>query len=98
MAADDAQLGKLERPMVEVRNWPPRLGWRERTGMTDLEADRDVELYALRVQRIIAAIVGRQVPQPRQNAKCPEAEFAERAAQLANRGHRATQIDGRDPS
>jgi hypothetical protein len=88
VAADNPQIGKLKRYVVEIGDRPSGLGLRERAGMANLETNRDVELYALRIEGIIAAIVGRQVPQPRQKAKRPEVELSNRPAQFANSSHR----------
>src|SRR5215467_1184842 len=97
MAADNAQLGKIERDVIEVGNGPPRFGWRQRTGVTDLQTEWDVELDAFGVERVIAAVIRRQVPEPRQNAQRAKAQFANRAAQLSHRGHRPGEVDRRDP-
>jgi len=50
MAADDAQLGELERDVVEIRNRPSWFRGRKRSRVTDLQAEWDVELDALCIE------------------------------------------------
>ena len=93
VAADDHELGEVERDVVEVRDRPAGLGGAQRPGVADLQAERDAELDALGVERVVAAVVGRQAPQPRDHAQALEAELADAAPQLAHRGHRLVQVD-----
>ena len=68
----------------------------ERPGVAHLQTERNAKLDALGVQRIVAAIIGRQVPPPRQDAQRAQRELAHRAAQLAHGLHRPPQIHRRD--
>ena len=61
--------------------------------MSDLQAERDVELDCFRVQRVVAAVVGRQSPEPGNDAQGAEAELANAASQLANTVHRTEEVD-----
>jgi hypothetical protein len=54
------------------------------------------ELDAFRVQRIVAAIIGRQIPEPRYDAKRAQAELAHATTELSNGGHRTMKIDRAD--
>ena len=44
--------------------------------MANLKTERNVELDALRVQRIVSTVVWRQTPEPWHDAKAPEAQLA----------------------
>ena len=46
VAADYAQLGKLERNAIEMRDGQSPIGFPKRSGMSDLRAERNVELAA----------------------------------------------------
>src|SRR6516164_10624926 len=64
--------------------------------MADLQAERDAQLDALGVQRVVAAVAGRQVPQPRHYPQRAEAEGAHTAPQFPHRVHGTGQVDGGD--
>jgi hypothetical protein len=93
---DDLQVRELERDVVQVGNGAARLRRTERPGVTDLQAEGDAELGALGVEPVVAAVVGREVPEPGQDAQRPEAELAHAAPELAHRVHRAVEIDRAD--
>jgi len=67
------EIGEVERHVIEVWDRPARLRRPQRSGVTDLRAKRDAELHALGIERIVAAIVRRQLPQPRKDAETFEA-------------------------
>ena len=83
--------------MVQVGNGTPGLRRTEGAGVADLEAERNPEFHALGVQRIVPAVVGRQVPQPRDDPESSEAEVPHAPAKFPHRLHRAVQVHGRDP-
>ena len=97
MTAHDDQLGELQRDGVQVGDRPARLGGAQRPGVPDLQAERDAQLDAFGVQRVVAAVAGRQVPQPRHHPQRPEAKITHAAPQLPHRVHGAGQVDGGDP-
>jgi hypothetical protein len=97
VATDHDELRKLEQHVVEVRDRTSGLRRAERAGVTDLRAERDPELDAGRVDRVVAAVVRRQVPDPRDDPHRDEAELEHGAAQLSDRGHRAPQVNGCNP-
>ena len=70
MAAENAKLRKLERDAIEIGNGAPRFGFAQGARVSDLCAERDVELAALREQRIVPAIV-RRAPTPRAERAVP---------------------------
>jgi len=72
MAAHDHQFREIQRHDVQVRDRPARLRRAQRPGVADLQAERNAELDALGVQRVVAAVARRQVPQPRHHAQRPE--------------------------
>ena len=96
MAAENTQVGKLECNAIEIGDGPSGLRFPERSGMSDLRAERNVEFAALRKQRIVAPVVGRQPPHPRQDAQPLETVMLHTPTQLAHPVHRSIEIDGRD--
>jgi len=62
MSGDDGELGKFQRYTVEVGNGPPRLRGTKRSGVADLEAERDAKFDALGIERIVAPVIRRKVP------------------------------------
>jgi hypothetical protein len=65
--------------------------------VADLEAKRDAQLDAFGVQRVVAAVARREVPQPRHHAQRPETEIPDAAPQFPHRVHRVVEIDRGDP-
>src|SRR5271157_5732707 len=61
--------------------------------MANLSAERHAQLDTLRVERVVAAIVGRQIPEPRHYAEPAKAQFAYASTQFTHRFHRRVQID-----
>src|SRR5207244_9769201 len=96
VASDDLELRELARHVVEVRNRPAGLRGAERPRVADLQAERDAELDAFGVERVVAAIVGRQVPEPRHDAQRAESELANAAAELTDGVERAVKVDRGD--
>src|SRR5439155_25601092 len=66
--ADDPQLGELEGDTVEVGDGPSGRRGTERAGVPDLETERDPQHGAFGVERIVAAIVRWQIPEPGDDA------------------------------
>ena len=58
--------------MVQVRDRSTGFRGAHRPGVSDLGAERDVELATRGVERVVAAVVGRQAPQPWQHPQRPE--------------------------
>ena len=69
MTGDDLELRKFERDVIEIRDWPAGFRRTKRPRVSDLKTERDAELDTRGRQRVIAAIVGRQVSQPRHDAQ-----------------------------
>ena len=65
--------------------------------MADLKAERNIELDALRVQRIVSTVVGGQAPEPGHDPKAAEAQLAHTTPELAHGLHRAREIDRCEP-
>src|SRR5262249_56971811 len=65
VSAENGELGKLERDAVEIGDRAARLPRAQRAGVVNLRAERDTELDAFGIERIVAPAVRRQVPQPR---------------------------------
>src|SRR5262249_55183524 len=63
-------------------------------GMTDLGAERDAELDALHIERVVQRIGRRAFPEPRDDPQRLEAEVLHRALELAHRGDGTLEIDG----
>ena len=86
VAADDRQLGEVERDLVDVGDRPAGLRRAQRAGVADLRAERDAELDARGVERVEAAVGRRRLPQPGQHAQALEAVVRRRGG--AARGRR----------
>ena len=101
VATHDDQFGELKCDGVQVRDRPAGLGGAERPGVADLEAEGDSQLDAFGVQRVVAAVAGWQVPQPRHHAQRTEAKVTDAAPQLPHGIHRMGEIhrgDTREPA
>ena len=96
VAADDRQLGEVDRDLVDVRDRPADLGRLQRAGVADLRAEGDAELHAGGVERVEAAVGRRGLPQPREHAQAAEA-LLDAGAQLAHRLHRLGEVDRGEP-
>ena len=57
MTRDNLELRKLERDVIEIRDWPAGFRRTKRPRVSDLKTERNAELDTLGVQRVIAAIV-----------------------------------------
>lgn len=77
-------------------NRAPGLRGAQRAGVADLGAKRHAGFDALGEQRIVAAIGGRGVPQPRHHPQADES-FCDAPSQLPDRFHRAVEVDGGEP-
>jgi len=64
VSADDLELGEIQGHAIEVGDGATGIGFAQGSRVADLEAKGHPELDALRVERVVAAIVGRQAPQP----------------------------------
>ena len=64
--------------------------------MTDLEAKRYIQLDALGIKRIIPPVIGRQPPEPGQDAERAHTEGADGASKLTNGLHGPGEVDGSD--
>ncbi len=95
--ADDRQLREVEGHAVEIGNRPPRLRGLQRPRVPHLKAEGNAQLHALRVERVVAPVIRRQLPQPRQHPQPHEAKLLHRAAKLAHRLHRLRQVHRRHP-
>ena len=80
MTGDNLQLGKLERHVVEIGDWAAGLGRAQRTRVTHLQAKRRSELHALGVQRVVPAIIRREVPQPRYDSQPAKSQLTHTAS------------------
>ncbi|HYN52102.1 MAG TPA: hypothetical protein VES62_14355 [Thermoleophilaceae bacterium] len=94
--ADDDQLREVERNLVDVWDRPPCLGRPQRPGVADLREERNIQLDARREERVVPAIRGRSLPQPRHDAQALEAQLGHAATKLAHRLHRLVEVDGGD--
>lgn len=76
------------------------MGRRSPTGAgprgSDLGAEGNVQVDAGGVERVVAAVGGGGIPQPRHNAQRYETEVVHAAAQLADGGHRLGQVGAGD--
>ena len=77
-------------------NRPAGLGGLQRPGVPDLRAERHAEIDAGGVQRVVAAVGRRRVPQPRDHPQSHEAVILDAPAQLAHALHRPAQVDRRE--
>ena len=91
--ADDDELGEVQGDLVDVGDRPAGLGRAERAGVADLRAEGHPEVDAGRVQRVVATVGRRGVPQPRHDPQALEPEILDAAAQLADRVHGPVQVD-----
>src|SRR5205807_8356363 len=57
-------LWEVERHTVQVGDWAPGLGLAQRAGVSDLEAERNIEFTALGIERVVATVVGGQARAP----------------------------------
>ena len=96
MPGDDRQVRELERHVVEVGDRPPRLRWLQRPRVTRLQAERHAKLRTLGVDRIVAAVVRGQVPEPGDNADRLEAELLHAAPHLSHGFYRPGDVHGAD--
>ena len=94
--ADDLELRELIGDLVEVWNRAARVARAQRTGVPDLKAKRNAELDALGVDRVVASVVRRESPEPRELPHPDETELLHASAELAHRVHRSVEIDGTD--
>ena len=85
MPADDRQLGEVERDLVDVGDRSAGLRGTHRAGVAHLGAERHPELDAGRIQRVVAAIRGRRLPQPGNHAQPDESELRRRSAAALER-------------
>ena len=65
--------------------------------MANLKTERNVELDALSVQRIVSTVVGRQSPEPGNDAKTAETQLVHATPKFTHSRHRAREVDRRDP-
>lgn len=94
MSAYDFKIGEIERDFFQIRNGASGFGGLQGPGMSDLGAERNIEFAAFGVQRVVASIIGRQVPQPRHDPKAFEAEVFHASAQFADGVHGFEQVRG----
>jgi hypothetical protein len=59
VTTDDHEVREVERDPIEIRNRTAGLRGMQRSGVPDLQTERHAELDALRVERIVAAVVRR---------------------------------------
>jgi hypothetical protein len=64
--------------------------------VADLQAERDTHFDAFGLQRVVPAVAGRQVPQPRHHPQRTKAKIADGAPQFPHRVHWAGEIYCRD--
>ena len=62
--------------------------------MSDLKTKRNAQLDALGVQRIVPAIIRRQIPQPGYDSQASKSELTNTTSQFADSVHRPVQIYG----
>ena len=62
VAADDHELRKVERHLVDIGNWPAVLRRAQWAGVTDLRAEGHAEFDTRGIQRVVAAVSRRRVP------------------------------------
>ena len=80
VTADDHEFGEFEQDRLQVGDRPAGLGGAQWTGVSDLRAERDAEFDSGLQQWIVAAVVRRQVPQPRHDAQRDHTQIGYRAA------------------
>ena len=73
------KLGEVDRHLVDVGDRPAGLRRAQRAGVADLGAERHAELDAGGVQRVVATVGRRRLPQPRHDAQPLEAELGRRS-------------------
>ena len=93
MSGDDLEFRKFERDVIEIRDWPAGFRRTKRPCVSDLKTERNAELDTLGIQRVIAAIVGRQAPQPRHDPQRFKSGIANASPKLPHRIHRAEQVN-----
>lgn len=96
--ADDGQFGEVQRDLVDVRDRPARLGGAQRSGVSDLGAERDAQLDAGGVQRVVEPVGGRQLPQPRHDPEGHEAQLLDGPPQLPHGRDGLGQVRARHPA
>ena len=94
---DDAQLREVHGDLVQMARmakvvWPV-------VGVVHVgvDAHRDVQLHAFRVERVVAAVAGRNHVVERRNPHRPKTAFLHQAHQLAHAAHAVVRADRRQP-
>src|SRR5437868_1835254 len=92
MTSDHGELGEGEQHLIErhrlLRHRRSQWSWH-----TDIDLDWDAEFDALRVNRKVTRMIGRQADERRHDPAGAEAEFLDRALEPSHRAHHAGRID-----
>jgi hypothetical protein len=92
MAHDQLQLGEVGSDHVDVPRMAEIVDAHRRPVRRAVDADRHVELDALRIQRVVAAVVGGQPDHERPHAQAPEATATHELLELAHCLHPARDV------
>src|SRR5207244_4340589 len=74
MTGHNLEIGKFERHIIKIGNWPPRLRRAQRSCVPHLKAKWNPQLNALGIQGIVTAVIRRQTPQPGNYSQASKSE------------------------
>src|SRR6516162_1368242 len=93
MSSDDNR--EFEHHVFKIGNQATDFGASERPRVADLGAERYAGIDASRINWIVSAIIGREIPQPGHDTNANECPSIAPAPNLTYRIHRSFQIDTR---
>ena len=93
MTTQNSEFWKFQCNAIEIRDRAPGLGFPERSRVSDLCTEWNVELATFGEKRVVAPVIGRQTPQPWQEPEALEPVLFDALAKLANAFYRSVKID-----
>src|SRR6516225_8873721 len=95
MSSDDDKLREFKHHVFKIGDQAADFGASERPRMADLGTERYAGIDASRINRIVSAIIGWEIPQPWHDANANERLSIDPAPNLTHSLHRPFQIDTR---
>src|SRR6516165_3749564 len=95
MSSDDDKFREFKHYVFKIGNQATNFGASERPRVADLGAERHAGIDTSRINWIVSAIVGREIPQPGYDTNANECSAIDPAPNLTYCFHRSFQINAR---